>query len=190
VCGWDVLGGLDAAKPPEKQRTNVTLSSSNLAAARELGLNVSAISDAALAEAVRAAKADAWARENAEAIAERRALDRGQRDPARGSAGPEHRLMAHFQVCRIAGNRLVLDLQTDLIETGTRVVTPLFPAKTGPKPIGRLEPVFEIEGAAHVLHTVEMAAIPSALLKAPPVADLSRFDDENRGARDMVFSGF
>lgn len=57
----------------EKQRTNVSLTASTLAAARELGLNVSAISDAALAEAVRAARADAWARENAEAIAERRA---------------------------------------------------------------------------------------------------------------------
>jgi len=57
----------------EKQRTNVTLSAANLAAARELGLNVSAISDAALAEAVRVAKADAWTRENAEAITERRA---------------------------------------------------------------------------------------------------------------------
>lgn len=57
----------------EKQRTNVSLTASTLAAARDLGLNVSAISDAALAEAVRAAKAEAWARENAEAIAERRA---------------------------------------------------------------------------------------------------------------------
>lgn len=57
----------------EKQRTNVSLTASTLAAARELGLNVSAISDAALAEAVRAAKAEAWGRENAEAIAERRA---------------------------------------------------------------------------------------------------------------------
>lgn len=56
----------------EKQRTNITLSATNLAAARELGLNVSAISDAALAEAVRAARAEAWARENAAAIAERR----------------------------------------------------------------------------------------------------------------------
>ncbi|GAA0306427.1 type II toxin-antitoxin system CcdA family antitoxin [Rhodovulum strictum] len=56
-----------------KQRTNVSLTASTLAAARALGLNVSAISDAALAEAVRAAKAEAWARENAEAIAERRA---------------------------------------------------------------------------------------------------------------------
>lgn len=57
----------------EKQRTNVSLTAATLAAARELGLNVSAISDAALAEAVRTAKAEAWACENAEAIAERRA---------------------------------------------------------------------------------------------------------------------
>jgi len=57
----------------EKQRTNVTLTAANLAAARELGLNVSAISDVAVAEAVRAAKAEAWAKENAGAIAERRA---------------------------------------------------------------------------------------------------------------------
>ena len=95
--------------------------------------------------------------------------------------------MAQFHVYRMLGGRLVLDLQTDLIETGTRVVAPLVPAASGPKAIGRLEPVFEIEGTAHVLHT---AAIPSALLKAPPVADLSRFDYEIRGALDMVFSGF
>jgi antitoxin CcdA len=57
----------------EKQRTNITLTAANLAAARELGLNVSAISDAAVSEAVRAARARAWATENAEAISERRA---------------------------------------------------------------------------------------------------------------------
>lgn len=56
----------------EKQRTNVTLNAANLAAARELGLNVSAISDAALAAAVRTARADLWRKQNAEAIAERR----------------------------------------------------------------------------------------------------------------------
>ena len=39
----------------------------------EYGLNVSAISDAALEDAVRAARARAWSRENAEAIAERKA---------------------------------------------------------------------------------------------------------------------
>ena len=57
----------------EKQRTNITLTAENLAAARELGLNVSAISDAAVGEAVRAARAAAWASDNAAAISERRA---------------------------------------------------------------------------------------------------------------------
>lgn len=57
----------------EKARTNVTLSVDTLAAARELGLNVSAISDAALTKAVSEARAAQWAAENAEAIAERKA---------------------------------------------------------------------------------------------------------------------
>jgi len=61
-----------SAATTEKQRTNVTLNAANLAAARELGLNVSAVSDAALAEAVRNVRAELWERENAEAIAERR----------------------------------------------------------------------------------------------------------------------
>ncbi len=56
-----------------KQRTNVTLTAANLSAARELGLNVSAISDAAIAKAVRLAKAKAWAEENETAIVERKA---------------------------------------------------------------------------------------------------------------------
>ena len=73
--------------------------------------------------------------------------------------------MAQFQVFRTAGDRLVLDLQTDLIDTGTRVVAPLLPAASGPTAIRRLEPVFKIEGSDYVLHTAEMAAIPSMLLK-------------------------
>jgi antitoxin CcdA len=56
----------------EKQRTNITLTVANLAAAQELGLNVSALSDAAVAEAVRRVRAEAWAAENAAAISERR----------------------------------------------------------------------------------------------------------------------
>jgi toxin CcdB len=98
--------------------------------------------------------------------------------------------MAQFHVYRVGNARLVLDLQTDLIDTGTRVVAPLAPAASGPKAIGRLEPMFEIDGISHVLHTAEMAAVPSAVIKGPPVADLSRFDYEIRGALDMVFSGF
>jgi toxin CcdB len=98
--------------------------------------------------------------------------------------------MAQFHVYRVPSGRLVLDLQMDLIDTGSRVVAPIFPAASGPKVIGRLEPVFMIDGESHVLHTAEMAAVPSALLKGPSVADLSGFDYEIRGALDMVFSGF
>lgn len=98
--------------------------------------------------------------------------------------------MAQFHVYRVPGDRLVLDLQTDLIETGTRVVAPLILVASGPKAIKRLEPVFDIDGATYVLHTAEMAAVPSALLKGEPVVDLSASDYEIRGALDMVFSGF
>jgi antitoxin CcdA len=56
-----------------KRRANVTLSGDLIDAARALDLNVSAIAEAALAEAVRAARAKAWAEENAEALAQRRA---------------------------------------------------------------------------------------------------------------------
>jgi len=98
--------------------------------------------------------------------------------------------MAQFQVYRLAGGGLVLDLQTDLIDTGSRVVAPLVPISDGPRVIGRLEPVVEVQGADHALHTAEMAAIPSMLLKGQPIADLSGSDYEIRGALDMVFSGF
>ncbi|MFC6496348.1 CcdB family protein [Gemmobacter lanyuensis] len=50
--------------------------------------------------------------------------------------------------------------------------------------------MFIINGEEHVLHTAEMAAIPSALLKGAQVADLSKADYEIRAAIDMVFSGF
>lgn len=56
----------------EKLRTNVTLNADTLKRARELKLNVSAISDAALKRAVSEAEAQAWADENAEAIEARR----------------------------------------------------------------------------------------------------------------------
>lgn len=56
-----------------KRRTNVSIDAGLLDAARELGLNVSAISEAALAENVRAARAAAWQAENSTALAQRRA---------------------------------------------------------------------------------------------------------------------
>jgi len=65
-------GGHNASGSDRKKRTNITLMEEKLAAARELELNVSAISDAAVAEVVKVAKTKAWNQENAAAIEERR----------------------------------------------------------------------------------------------------------------------
>lgn len=79
-CTLGSVLGLARARRPDRravctihQRTNINLTASNLAAARELGLNVLAISDAAVFEAVRTARARAWAAESEAAISERRA---------------------------------------------------------------------------------------------------------------------
>jgi toxin CcdB len=98
--------------------------------------------------------------------------------------------MAQFKAYLLPGDLLVLDLQTDLIDTGTRVVAPLIPLATGPRPLPRLEPVLTIDGVAYALHTAELAAVPSGLLNGPVVADLKGEDYALRRALDMVFSGF
>ena len=66
-CGFDMQSAYlaTAAKKP----VNVSLNGDLLRLARELGLNVSALAEKALDEAVRAALGAAWARENAGAIA-------------------------------------------------------------------------------------------------------------------------
>lgn len=97
--------------------------------------------------------------------------------------------MAQFHVYRLGPGRLVVDLQTDFIEMGSRVVAPLVPVGTGPKPLGRLEPVVSVDGVAHLLRTAEMAAIPSGLLRVA-LADLSDEGDRIKAALDMVFYGF
>ena len=51
-----------------KKATNVTINSDLLRQARALKLNLSALSEAAVAEAVRAEKKRRWQEENAEAI--------------------------------------------------------------------------------------------------------------------------
>ncbi len=59
--------------PLRKARTNITVDHAVLKDARAYGLNVSLISERALAAAVRAEGARRWEMENAEAIAERAA---------------------------------------------------------------------------------------------------------------------
>lgn len=54
--------------PARKVRTNITLDPDLARQARELGLNVSAISEAALRQELRLARARGWHQENAEAL--------------------------------------------------------------------------------------------------------------------------
>jgi antitoxin CcdA len=65
----------------EKQRTNITVDAGLLSEARALNLNVSSISEAALARAVRIEQARAWTEENAEAIEARRIWSAGNALP-------------------------------------------------------------------------------------------------------------
>jgi len=52
-----------------KRKTSLTLDAEALEAARELGLNVSAVAEAALIEAVASAQRKRWLADNAEAFA-------------------------------------------------------------------------------------------------------------------------
>lgn len=52
-----------------KRKTSVTVDAAALDAARDLGLNVSAVAEAALRRAVDEARRDRWLAENAEAFA-------------------------------------------------------------------------------------------------------------------------
>lgn len=98
--------------------------------------------------------------------------------------------MAQFHVYRLPNKTLVLDIQTDLIDIGTRIVAPLVPLKSGPPPLTRLEPIFDLDGTSYVLHVAELAAVRSSALSSPAIADLTDRDYEIRSALDMVFSGF
>lgn len=98
--------------------------------------------------------------------------------------------MTQYHVYRDPDGNMVIDLQTDLVDTATRVVAPLRPS--GDPADGRtrtLKPRFEIEGDSYTLHTNELAAVSSTLLDGEPVADLSEHDYTIVRAVDYLFRG-
>lgn len=98
--------------------------------------------------------------------------------------------MARYDVYANPGGGLVLDVQADVLdELKTRVVIPLLPLETAPKPAKRLNPVFEISGVRYVLVTQFLAAIPVSALTEPH-SNLSERHDEIIAALDMLFHGF
>jgi len=89
-----------------------------------------------------------------------------------------------------SGAGFLLDVQSDLIAgLNTRVVVPLLPRERAPMPAKRLNPVFEIGGASHVMTTQFLAAIPVSELRDFG-GSLERERDAIVNALDMLFFGF
>ena len=85
----------------------------------------------------------------------------------------------------------LLDVQSNLIgELETRVVVPLYPAKSMKgRTVRNLMPSIDIEGKAFVMGTPEMAGIPKCAL-GPVVADATHLRGEILSAIDFLLLGF
>ena len=89
-----------------------------------------------------------------------------------------------------SGDGFLLDVQTDLLsDLNTRVVVPLLPKSSAPKPATRLNPTFDIDGQSVVMVTQFLAAVPTGILKSS-VGNLTEEFDTVTTAVDMLMQGF
>lgn len=98
--------------------------------------------------------------------------------------------MARFDVHRLTDGILVLDIQADLLsDFKTRLVAPLLPAKTTPRSLERLHPIFAIERQDYVMATHLIAAVPVREL-GPVAASLADRHEAIMAAIDMLVTGY
>lgn len=96
--------------------------------------------------------------------------------------------MAQFDLYRLDGGQLVVDLQTDLIGIeASRIVAPLREADRYAAFPG-LTPSVEIEGKAWIVRVPELAAVPGAELR-DPVGSLADYRDALKRALDILIDG-
>lgn len=96
--------------------------------------------------------------------------------------------MAQFDVFRLRGGLLVVDLQTDLIGMeASRVVAPLREAGRYAAFPG-LTPLVEVDGTAWIVRVQELAAVPGAELRTP-VASLVADREALKRALDILIDG-
>ena len=97
--------------------------------------------------------------------------------------------MAQFDVYRISGHSVVVDIQCDIIgHFETRMVVPLIETAKSPRRMERLHPVLTVVGQSYVLATHLMAAVPSARLENP-LTNLAADRDAIIAALDMLVTG-
>ena len=86
------------------------------------------------------------------------------------------------------GRPYVVVVQANILKASTqRLVVPLV-VDSEIKPMGRLNPAFEIEGRRVYLQPLEMAALPARSLQRH-VANLENFRYQIIGAIDIVLAG-
>lgn len=96
--------------------------------------------------------------------------------------------MAQFDLYRLGGGQLVVDLQTDLIGIeASRIVAPLREAG-GYVAFPGLTPSVELDGTAWIVRVQELAAIPGAELRER-VGSLTDQRDALKRALDILIDG-
>jgi toxin CcdB len=97
--------------------------------------------------------------------------------------------MAQFDIFAY-GDAFLLNVQSDLLSgLNTRMVAPLLPLSTAPKPAKRLNPVFKIGQASYVMCPQFMAAVPLAELGDKPFGSLAYEHFTIKAALDLLFDG-
>lgn len=96
--------------------------------------------------------------------------------------------MAQFDLFRLKGGQLVVDLQTDLIGIeASRIVAPLREAGQYAAFPG-LTPTVEVEGTLWIVRVQELAAVPGADLR-DTVGSLADHRDALKRALDILIDG-
>ena len=96
--------------------------------------------------------------------------------------------MAQFDLFRLKGGVLVVDLQTDLIGiVASRVVAPLREAAHHAAFPG-LTPVVEVDGQHWLVRVQELAAVPATELR-DRVGSLAEYRDPLKRALDILIDG-
>jgi toxin CcdB len=98
--------------------------------------------------------------------------------------------MAQFDIFRPKdGSELLLDCQSDILDDlDTRFVVPLLDRTEMPRPVAKLNPRFDIEGAEFFMATQGAATIP-ARMRGRRVGSLADRRDSIIAAIDMLITG-
>ena len=95
--------------------------------------------------------------------------------------------MGRFDIHRrLDGPGYLLDLQANILrDLNTRFVAPLLPPNDAPRPAGRLNPIFTIEGQPHIMFTQFAGAVRISEI-GPRVGNLQPEDTAIVAALDML----